>query len=469
MLSKFKMLTRLWPLTLTACTGLSLGQNLPGTDVWLGDGSIAVDDRTETSFVLAGEKANASSDPAASPATQTLFAVDPDLGAVREAADLTGRTDPRLLFPASGLLVMSEKDGKDRLDLFDNKTLVPKNSVEVPVRYHGTRMSPSRKLVAVADNTSVKAPIHIIETDTLETHVIPHNGEWLEAMYMHQSDTLVAIVFYDMDKPTAKARLLSWNMDDVRSAGYKPDASGFWAKTTTDIELPGFTGDYIFSFTWVGVSPNDKYVVFPVRKVETDPNMNLVYSYELLVLDMLTKEVRHVPGAQGPVGFTPDSSTIVSYGDQGMNGNQELWLVDAATLNVDPEPVTLEGGITYFISKDGNFVVAAGSDGQQRLVLFDVDKGTSTQMAGPGVGLSEFVARPTHNEMWIVDNQALFRLDLAAGVFTTVPTTFAPEHINVLPVRDKLVLDDASTNKILFFDPTTTEVSKTVELPVSKN
>ncbi len=27
-----RSLLRLWPLTLTACTGLSLGQNLPGTD-----------------------------------------------------------------------------------------------------------------------------------------------------------------------------------------------------------------------------------------------------------------------------------------------------------------------------------------------------------------------------------------------------------------------------------------------------
>ncbi|HMY22005.1 MAG TPA: hypothetical protein PKA58_37025 [Polyangium sp.] len=52
---------------------------------------------------MAGETPAGSSDPAASALTHTLFAVDPDLGLVREAADLTGRTDPRLLFPASGL------------------------------------------------------------------------------------------------------------------------------------------------------------------------------------------------------------------------------------------------------------------------------------------------------------------------------------------------------------------------------
>lgn len=460
---------RLWPLALSACTGLSLGENLPGSDVYLGDGSIAVDDRTETSFVLASQNSTTAADGTTIAPKQTLFAVDPDFGLVRKAADLSDRTDPRLLFPESGLLIMSEIDSKDRLELFDNITLAPKKTVDMPVRYHGTRMSPSRKFVAVADNTSLKAPIHIIETDSLETHIIPHDGEWLEAMFLHQSDTLVAIVFYDMDKATAKARLLSWSMNDVRSAGYMPDATGLWAKPTMDIEVPGVTGDYIFSFTWVGVSPNDKQLVFPVRKVETDANMNLSYSYELLVVDPLTQEVRTVAGAQGPVGFTPDSSTIVSYGDKDMNGNQELWLVDSATLAVDSEPVTLEGGITYFISNDGNFVVVAGADGKQRLVLFDVDKGSSTQMAGPGVGLNEFVSRPSHKEMWIVDNQALFQLDLAGGAFESVKTSFAPEHINVLPKHDKLVLDDATTNNLIFFDPTTKEISKTVELPVTKN
>ncbi len=454
---------RFWPLALTACTGLSLGENNPGADVFLGDGSIAVDDRTETSFVLSDAQVTDPANPSATQTIETLFAVDPDLGSVRKAADLTGRTDPRLLFPASGLLVMSELDSKDHLDLYNHETLSLIKSVDMPVRYHGTRMSPSRNFVAVADNTSEKAPIHVIETDTLDTRIIPHDGEWLEAMFMNKSDTLVAIVFYDMDKPTARARLLSWSMETVRSAGYMPE-NGFWAKPTTDIEVPGVAGDFLFSYTWVGVSPDDKYVVFPVRKVETDANMNLVYSHELLVLDMLTKEVRNVPDAQGPVGFTPDSSTIVSYGDQDMNGNAELWMVDAATLAVEPEPVTLEGPITYFLSRDGNYVVVAAYDGKQRLVLYDVDADKATQMAGPGVGLNEFVSRPSHKEIWIVDNQSLFQLDLVAGEFAAVPTKFAPVHINVLPKRDKLILDDAATNDLFFLDPTTKEVTKTVTL-----
>ncbi|MRG90378.1 TolB family protein [Polyangium spumosum] len=454
-------------LALTGCTGLSFGENNPGQDTWLGNGAIAVDDRTETSFVLASETDDTST-PGQIPA-KTLFAIDPDTGLVREAADLTGRDDPRLLFPASGLLVMSEENNKDRLDLFDHETLTLKKSVELDVRYHGTRMSPSRKFIGVADNTSQQFPIHVLEAETLAKHVIPHDGEWLEAMFLNGSDTLVAIVFYDQGTPTPRARLLAWSMQELTILGFeKEPGSAFWPNRVFDIEVPNVAWDLGASFTWVGTSPDDKYVVFPVRKAEVQPNDEIVYTHELLVLDTTTQEIRAVPGARGPVGFTPDGSTIVSYGDQDMNGNQELWLVDAATLEVDPEPVTLEGGISYFVSRDGNFVVVGSSNGDQRLVLYDVDQDRSTQMEGPGVGLDEFVSRVGRKEMWIVDDQSLFRLDLAAGEIEAIPTTFSPEHVNILPTRDRLVLDDGDSNDIVFFDPAARSVKTIVALPVGK-
>ncbi|TKC95879.1 TolB family protein [Polyangium fumosum] len=454
-------------LALTGCTGLSLGENNPGQDTWLGNGAIAVDDRTETSFVLASDTTNAA-EPGKIPAS-TLFAIDPDTGLVREAANLTGRDDPRLLFPASGLLVMSEASDKDRLDLYDHETLVLKKSVDLDVRYNGTRMSPSRKFIGVADNTSEKTPIHILEADTLDRHVIPHDGEGLEAMFLNKSDTLVAIVFYDQNTPAPRARLLAWSMQEVVSREFEVEAGGsFWAAPLFDIEVPNITADIGASFTWVGMSPDDKYIVFPVRKAEVQPNDAIVYTNELLVLEPATKALREVPGARGPVGFTPDGSTIVSYGDQDMNGNQELWLVDAATLDVDPEPVTIEGGLSYFVSRDGNFVVVASSDGDQRLVLYDVDQDKSTQMEGPSVGLTEFVSRVGHKEMWAVDDQSLFRLDLAAGEITEVKTTFTPEHVNILPTRDRLVLDDADSNDIVFFDLKEKSVKTIVALPVGQ-
>ena len=282
-------------------------------------------------------------------------------------------------------------------------------------------------------------------------------GDWLEAMWMNTSDTLMSIVFYDEALPTANAPILSWDMAAVAAGGFMPDASSFWPKPELDIAIPGATGDDWFSFTWVGVSPDDHWVVFPVRDVTT--------GYELVVLDTQSGTTRIVPNAKGPVGFTPDSATIVSYKDIDAQGDQELLLINASTLALDPVTVPIQGGISYFITHQGNFVVAGSAVGGQRLVLYDVDNGKLTQRQGPGVGLTEFVARPNKGQVWLVDSGELFELDVNAATFQAVSTTRSPEHINYLPTRDRLVLDGTGTSALYFFDPDTEQTVLTAPLP----
>lgn len=460
----------------TACTGFSLGENNPGGDTYLEYGSIAVDDRTEKSFVLnnyTGEKGLGE--------TSLLRAVDPDSGLVSEVADLSGRDDARILFPASGVLVMSEQGGKDELLLLDKDTFAEKRREPIDVRYNGTRMSPSRDWIAVADNTSVKAPIHIIDAEILTRRIIPHDGDWLEAMWKNKADELFAIVFYDTDPnvPEHKphARILSWSMEAVKAGQFKPDDTGFWPDRKLDIDVPNVTGDFLFSFTWVGISPDDKWAVFPV--VETDPTTP--EEYALLVVDTATGDVRVVPDAKGPVGFTPDSSTIVSYDDKGsQNGpdgttpddeiDQRLLLIDVNTLEIDAQDVDISGGISYFISRDGNFVVVASNYGEEKLVLHDIDNKASTQMAGPGIGLNEFVSRKGKNELWLVDQSSLFRLDMNAGEFSQIDPGYGVQHINILPEHDWLVVSEvpragSEAASLHFFDPTGQKDVKAVEMP----
>lgn len=460
----------------TACTGLSLGENNPGGDTYLEYGSIAVDDRTEKSFVL-----NSYTDKNDIEEISLLRAVDPDSGLVSEVADLSGRDDARILFPASGILVMSEENGKDELLLLDKDTFAEKQREPVDVRYHGTRMSPSRNWVAVADNTSAAAPIHIIDTEILTRRVIPHNGDWLEAMWKNKTDELFSIVFYDMDQsaPDAKphARILSWSMEDVKAGQFMPDSEGFWPDRKLDIDVPNVTGDFLFSFTWVGISPDDRWAVFPVR--ETDPDTP--EEYALIIVDTATGEYRVVPDAKGPVGFTPDGSTIVSYDDKGsQNGpdgmtpddeiDQRLLLIDVETLEVDPQDVDISGGISYFISRDGNFVVVASNYGDEKLVLYDIDNQKSTQMAGPGIGLTEFVSRKGENELWLVDESSLFKLDMNAGEFSQVDPGYGVQHINILPKHDWLVMSGvprtgSEAASLHFFDPAGQKDVKAIEMP----
>ncbi|MEZ4312384.1 MAG: hypothetical protein R3F14_30510 [Polyangiaceae bacterium] len=465
------------PALVTGCTGLSLGEKNPGGDTFLEYGEIAVDDRTEKAFLL-----NDFKDEKTLEETSFLRSVDPDSGLVSEVADLTGRTDARILFPKSGILLMSEEDSKDELLLLDKDSFAEIKRQPLDVRYHGTRMSPSREWIAVADNTSDTAPIHILDGATLTQRVIPHNGDWLEAMWKNKSDELFAIVFYNMDQndPNADkpyARILSWSMEQVNAGGFKPDASGFWPDRKLDIQVDNVSGDYLFSFTWVGISPDDKWAVFPVR--ETDPNTP--EEYALLVVDTATGEVRVVPDAKGPVGFTPDSSTIVSYDDKGsQNGangktpdgeiDQRLLLIDVETLEVDPQDVDISGGISYFISRDGNYVVVASNLGDEKLALYDIDNAAATQMDGPAVGLGEFVSRKGKNELWLTDEPSLYKIDMVAAELSEISTGYDVQHINILPKHDWLVLSDvpATTKdqpRVHFFDPVSLKDVKAVEMP----
>lgn len=464
------------PLLLTACTGLSLGENNAGNDTYLEFGSIAVDDRTEQSFML-----HTVNDKDGVEEKSTLLAIDPDSAKVNEVADLTGRDDARILFPKSGVLVMSEQIGKDELRLLDETTFAEKQVQEVDVRYNGTRMSPSREWLAVADNTSAHAPIHIIDTEILKTRIIPHNGEWLEGMWKNKTDELIAIVFYNADPnvPDSKpyARILSWSMADVVAGEWMPDETGFWPKAKLDVKVDNVRGDSFFSFTWVGISPNDKWAVFPVLEADD----TTVMTHELIVVDTETGDYRLVPDAKGPVGFTPDSSTIVSYDDNGSengpNGNapdgepdQRLLLIDVASLEVDPQDVDIMGGITYFISRDGNQVVVASNYADESLVFYDLDKKEQTKMKGPAMGLDDFVSRPGTSELYLESENSLYRVDMAKAEVNELDLTYNLDHLNILPKHDWLVMSEvgdlkSTTPRVHFFDLKSQKDLKAIDMP----
>ena len=216
-------------LAFCACTGATLGENEPGDDTYLEgnrragveaetsggvfcryNGSIAVDHRSEMAFVLASaregecdpkqaaggveQKAEDAVEPAI---TKTLFAATPDGGRALRIADLSAYTDLRLLFPAEGVLLMAERDGGDELRLLHESSYAEVARKHAWVRYHGTRMSPSRRFLAVADNTSDEHPIHVIDTRSLRGVAVPHDGDTLEAVWANGSDRLVAVVFYE--------------------------------------------------------------------------------------------------------------------------------------------------------------------------------------------------------------------------------------------------------------------------------
>src|SRR5690606_4712967 len=72
----------------------------------------------------------------------------------------------------------------------------------------------------------------------------------------------------------------------------------------------GKASDSCVSFTWISTSPDGRWAAVPLRDVATQ-------RYEVALVDLGAKSHRIVPDAKGPVGFTGDSQTIVSYVGEG--------------------------------------------------------------------------------------------------------------------------------------------------------
>lgn len=442
----------------SACTGLSLGERDPGGDVQLERGAIAVDPRTEDVFVLQTLCDTPNGPTCEGEETKTLHAIGADAGDEGGAMDVTGLNDLRILFPADGILVMGEPSAtQEQLRLVDPVTLEEQARTTIDARYRGTRLSPNGRWLAVSDQVTADSPIHILDIEAwageapLDPKVLPHGGSWLEAMWLNERDELVAVVFEGGD-----TRILSWSMEEREADDFATE-DGYWANPRLDLTVEDTDPDIIGSFTWVGVAPNDDLVVFPVRQGDT---------HVLLVVDPDTGDLRTVSDARGPVGFTPDGSTIVSYryaeDDEGST-EPELLLVDADTLDTSVLSIPFAGGPQYFVSREGNQVVIATSLGTTQLVLYDLDTQTMTELDGPEIGLHEFVSRLDHDELWLVDD-GLFRLDFLSAELETIALDWTPAHINIQRQRDHLVMDDDDSARILFWSPVQRDVTREVLL-----
>jgi hypothetical protein len=437
---------------LAGCTGMTLGENRPGQDTHLDPpgcfeegceshtvGGLAVQPDEKGVWFVHRSQADGAD-------RAHLTHVDPVTGKATDVLDVTSGTDRRIVFPSDDrALLMAQRDGKERLVLLDTVARKPIAWTTKPTWYWGTRRASSGRFLAVADNAASTAPLHVVDTRTLEHVVVPHGGTAIEAMWNHSEDRLLAVSSTNPFEPEAAVRLLRWQVSSIED----------WPDADIDISLAGYGWDFFFSFTWIGISPDDRYAVFPLRRAETGEHV-------LAVLDQSDGSLRTVPG-RGPVGFTPDSSTIVSYGyDEEQFG--VLHLIDVVTLAIDEVPVPIQGGLSYFVTWDGNYVVATSVFGNDRLVIYDPETGESTQVDGPHVDLQEFVTRPGHHELWLASRSALHRLDLEAAVLEPIPQAGEVSRVNILPIRDQLVLASGRVGAVGFFDLASRAVTRTVSL-----
>ncbi len=477
-----------------ACTGMTLGENTPGgtRGTYLEDGSIAVDPRTERVYVMRRNtitREDASGRMYEETFSKELFVVDPDSGTPRLLADVSDLSDLRMLFPPGQVLLMGERRGFDVLRPLDPISGATIREVETNARYHGIRMAPSGRYIAVADNSDPDVPLHLIDSRSFQILPIAHDGAWLEVAWANQDDTLIAMVDYQErgalgtlstpEPAEARMRFIAWDARQLAADGFPMDGA-FFANPIFDVEVEGVARDGAFSFSWVGVSPDDGYAVFPVRAyrpedpASTGPGGDAGWRADLLVVDLADGTTRRVRNGFGPVGFTPDGSTVVSYRyserttpDGAVVHEPSLLLVDTMTLAEEELAIPFDGGPSFFVTREGNYVVvaSAGLRLDEDLVLYDLDSGDTTRVARSRIGLREFVSRPGRPELWLVDTGWLYRLDLMSATLSRMTLPGQVDRINILPSRDRLVLGDRRGTGLAFFDPEAQIITRQVELP----
>lgn len=486
-------------------TGLTFGENAAGEDTYLEDysppsqtvdedyigqgegwcvynGSIAVDDRTDTAYTLVNTAMSECDELGGfDERTKKLYAIERGAHSPREILDLTGHSDARIIFPKDQLLVMSESEGHDTLIFLNNESYEELGRLETEARYNGTRLSSSRRFVAVADNTIDDAPIHIIDTEEASTVVVDHNGDWLEAMWLNQSDTLVAAVAHDWDglfvcedeggcsfgnhcNDDTHLRIMTWSFEDSSASSIAADPAATWGNPGLNIDVENACVDMMLSFTWVGISPDDRYGIFPILgRVEEDEGFDEEWVHQLLVVDLQRGDVRRVNDARGPVGFTPDGSTIVSYRYYETTDPENpdiewthpaLALIDVESLEETTVPLDMfYGGPEFYVTPKANMVVISTPFGSENLVIHDVDNGETIELETPSMqSLQEFVSRDHASELWMVED-GLFRLDYADSFLEEITLDFTPERINLLPHADLLILDDPQTARLVYVHP----------------
>ena len=411
---------------LAGCTGFSLGENTPGGDTWTDPpptldgehhvGAIGVERDASQAWVV--HEATRGTETRA-----TLSAIDPATGASTEVLDVTGTTDRRVVFPAVGrMLLMAQRGATENLVLFDTTTRTRIASAVAPTWFWGTRTAPTGRAVVVADNQDPHAPLHVIDTTTLHHQVIPHGGDEIEAMWNHHADVLIALSVTDPFGAHPSAKLLRYDLTGA-------DLDQPLPAPTVATELAGYGWDFAFSFTWIGISPDDHWAVFPLihRTAGGDDGEHV-----LLVLDQTTGQVSLVAGS-GPVGFTADSAQIVTYGAAPQVGGQPFhedpWLVDPVTHARTTVTMPFDAGITYFISGDYLVVAPLSSD---QVVIHDLAT-TAEHLAVPTaqLDLHDFISSPDHEELWLETAGHVQVVGLSSGTVAPVAIPGSVGSINV--------------------------------------
>lgn len=440
----------LYGVGILACGGPATGQRTPGGGTPLDPdpgvhtiGALAVQpDESGVWFVHQGTDPNGTS-------ISLLASVDTASGSVAEVADLSGTTDRWLLFPGFGrAILLAHSEGAapgEILGVIDTDLpAIASSAYFSGAHFREPRVSPSGAFLAVVSDSSASPQLLAIDTVALTPDPVLSAGtaeSIVEAEWAHGHDWLIA------------TQAAVAGPGSTRITRSKFDANGAPASPDVDLTIPGFC-------MWpdtrnIAVSPDDHWAAITLFDCATsgDP---------LIVIDLLDGSYR-TSTARGPVTFTPDSSAIVSW--DVTDAGSKLQVLPLGTLIPNDIPVPVDGLFDYFVTPGGAWIVCSPILNDGSLALYDTTTGAVSHVSGPHVSLSEFVVRPGYPELWLADQEQLWKLDLPSASVSFGGVFFPVRHLNVLPSRDELVVSEPEGGSLRFFRMSDRSVRRLVLVP----
>lgn len=502
---------------LTGCTfdGGAINDNNSWQVAALRSGSLMVDARTEKVFVLQSSQDESptptptdESTPApeeGEQATRLVYAIDPDSGSASLLADVSDTESLSLLFPENSVMLLGVRDGQPYVRQYDPNTLALFHEQAINVPYPSFGVSMGTSYLGFTDwpvwddagELTTQGSISLLDTATTQVHEIQLGSCYPAIEIPGDPDRLVAILSCEGEEVEAEPfiRVITWSLESLETSGFSLDEAGLFAGATSDITLDGVSPDWRLLLGQFDVSPDHQFAVLPVlREVVSDTGsdggegdsneeegeQSTQVIHELKIVNLISGAVNTIENAYGPVGFTPDGTTIVSYthveveNDSGeIEELDALLLIDTTSFATETVNSPTEGELQYYVTREGNFVVidsvestsySAEESTEAPLIVYDIDSGSMVEIADATVSLSNFISRTGYRELWLVD-EGLYRLDYEAASLDAFDLGFTPANIRYLSKRDRLVLSEANSSTIRFVNPADVSVTLSTTLP----
>ncbi len=455
--------------------------------------AIAVDERDETAYVAQSFPTRADRkdlDGGVLPddlSVKTLYAVRVGATEAVGIMRLDGFQDTRVLFPSVGVMLATNRATPSTTSLVSCETRLALWTVGA-TSFPRTRLSatclnvdalsPSRRLATsyYGDEDHLRA-LGLVDPSTLffaPLDGISADGEVEGAAWLHQRDGLVTVA-----SRSGSYRVDLWDLSAIASANFSPastpihatreSGASFSIDTTTEGRPSALR-----------ISPDDRLAALS----STYNSAGIRFAGEappvpsLHLIDLSSGAQREVAGVVGPVGFSPDNSTVVAWRstrDEGssaplLDGGRRpsgaaLVFIDRVTFARTEVALPVSDPLLLFVTRTGHRVIVSVLAPQGELLLYDMQMGRVSGAARPVPAFDHFVSRDDGRELWLADD-GLWRVSLLDDSIERVAIGWDPDQINLLPHSDLLVLSRPFENAISFWSPTARATQRTVRLPV---